>query len=115
MFVVPNPTLLTFKNSLSTFSKSPTTIEVIPAKDRIEVDIETCPLTLPDSVVVIGVNDIGDWITLSRVINAFSFFLNISSLCLSPDPALLKVIAAPALVVDNWNTFELTVPDGWTT
>ena len=51
-FVVPNPTLFTFKNSLSTFNKSPTMIEVIPAKDIIEVDTETCPLTLPDNVVV---------------------------------------------------------------
>jgi len=68
MFVVPNPTLLTFKNSSSTFSKSPTMIEVIPAKDIIEVDIETCPPTLSDSVVVMGVNDIGDWIISSIVI-----------------------------------------------
>ena len=113
--VVPKPTLLTLTNSSSIFSKSSITIDVIPAKDNIVVDIDTWPLTFPDNVVVIGVNDIGDCITLSSVINDFSFFLNIPNLCLFPDPSVLKVTAVPAFVVDNWNIFELVVPEGKTT
>ena len=114
-FVVPKPTLLTFTISSSIFNKSLITIDEIPAKDNIVVDIDTWPLTFPDNVVVIGVNVIGDCITLSRVIRVFSFFLNIVNWCLFPDPTELNVIGDPPLVVDNWNIGELVMPEGKTT
>ena len=108
--VDPKPTLLTLTYSSFIFKISSVTIDVIPDKDIIEVVIETWLLTLFAKVVVIGVNDNGDWITLSSVIKDFSFLSNISNWCLFPLPTLLKVTVDPPLVVDNPNTLELVVP-----
>ena len=71
---------------------SPVFIDEIPATLN-----KVWLLVIFDSKVVdIGVNAIGDCITPSMDINAFSFFLNISNSWLLPEPEVKNVKAIPA-------------------
>ena len=73
--VVPNPTFVISIYSLLIFIVSPVVIEDIPAT----LNIVWLSVISNSKVVDIGVNAMGDWITPSTEISAFSFFLNISN------------------------------------
>ena len=98
--VVPTPTEDTFINSVPTSSISPSIIEDIPATlNTVDVD-DMLPPTLFVTVVLTGVNAIGDWISPSISITVFSNFLVISNWWIFPDPKDTKVTPVPALAFD---------------
>ena len=98
--VVPTPTEVIFINSVPTSRISPSVSEEIPATLKIvEVD-DMFPPTLLETVVLTGVNAIGDWINPSISITVFSSFLVISSWWILPDPNDTKVTPVPALAFD---------------
>ena len=98
--VVPTPTDVIFINSVPTSRISPSVNEEIPATLKIvEVD-DIFPPTLFETVVLTGVNAIGDWIKPSISITVFSSFLVISNWWILPDPNDTKVTPVPALAFD---------------
>ena len=77
-------------NSLFTFITSSELIDEIP----VILNVVAVLLILNSKSDVIGVNAIGDCMTPSIDINAFSFFLNISKLWL-PEPVDVNATFAP--------------------
>ena len=101
-FVVPIPTLVISKISLSTFIKS------VIFKSAIESNLNIdCPIPIdppfPKSVNVKFDLAIGLWTIPSNDITAFVRALLISNWWVLPSPASVNVTADPSLLVDIWN------------
>ena len=90
--VVPKPTFVISIYSSLIFMVSPVVIEDIP----VTLNVVTLSSIANSKLVDIGVNAIGDWMTPSIDMSAFSFFLNISNSWLFPAPELVNVKAIPA-------------------
>ena len=85
-FVEPTPTELILKISSSIFKRSPPNIDVIPL---IVIELSILVASF-ESVVVIEVATIGDWITLSIEISALEFWFLAINPWDDPIPTLVK-------------------------